>query len=71
MERGLVGEVRCTMCLCNDVSNISNLLLYVLFTRSGLQNPLCAKACKRDGTIKTSFCASEFGELPVTYMSNK
>ncbi|XP_068456845.1 procollagen C-endopeptidase enhancer a [Clinocottus analis] len=24
------------------------------------QNPLCAKACKRDGTIKTSFCASEF-----------
>ncbi|CAK6970828.1 procollagen C-endopeptidase enhancer a [Scomber scombrus] len=25
-----------------------------------LQNPLCAKACKRDGTIKTSFCTSEF-----------
>ncbi|KAM9333724.1 procollagen C-endopeptidase enhancer a [Pholidichthys leucotaenia] len=25
-----------------------------------VQNPLCAKACKRDGTIKTSFCASEF-----------
>ncbi|XP_072231771.1 procollagen C-endopeptidase enhancer a [Leuresthes tenuis] len=24
------------------------------------QNPLCAKACKRDGTIKTSFCSSEF-----------
>ncbi|KAE8287927.1 Procollagen C-endopeptidase enhancer 2 Procollagen COOH-terminal proteinase enhancer 2 [Larimichthys crocea] len=24
------------------------------------QNPLCAKACKRAGTIKTSFCASEF-----------
>ncbi|XP_040907603.1 procollagen C-endopeptidase enhancer a [Toxotes jaculatrix] len=24
------------------------------------QNPLCARACKRDGTIKTSFCASEF-----------
>nr|XP_043899047.1 procollagen C-endopeptidase enhancer a [Solea senegalensis] len=24
------------------------------------QNPLCAKTCKRDGTIKTSFCASEF-----------
>ncbi|XP_003450532.1 procollagen C-endopeptidase enhancer a [Oreochromis niloticus] len=24
------------------------------------QNPLCAKACKRNGTIKTSFCASEF-----------
>ncbi|XP_070700159.1 procollagen C-endopeptidase enhancer a [Pempheris klunzingeri] len=24
------------------------------------QNPLCAKACKRDGNIKTSFCASEF-----------
>ncbi|XP_034462765.1 procollagen C-endopeptidase enhancer a [Hippoglossus hippoglossus] len=24
------------------------------------QNPLCAQACKRDGTIKTSFCASEF-----------
>ncbi|XP_075958084.1 procollagen C-endopeptidase enhancer a [Anarhichas minor] len=24
------------------------------------QNPLCAKACKRGGTIKTSFCASEF-----------
>ncbi|XP_074466312.1 procollagen C-endopeptidase enhancer a [Sebastes fasciatus] len=24
------------------------------------QNPLCAKACKRQGTIKTSFCASEF-----------
>ncbi|XP_049448431.1 procollagen C-endopeptidase enhancer a [Epinephelus fuscoguttatus] len=24
------------------------------------QNPLCAKACTRDGTIKTSFCASEF-----------
>ncbi|KAM9847142.1 procollagen C-endopeptidase enhancer a [Aulostomus maculatus] len=23
-------------------------------------NPLCARACKRDGTIKTSFCASEF-----------
>ncbi|TRY90604.1 hypothetical protein DNTS_034647 [Danionella cerebrum] len=23
-------------------------------------NPLCAKACKRDGTIKTSFCTSEF-----------
>uniref|UniRef100_A0A8C5HXM2 Procollagen C-endopeptidase enhancer 2-like n=1 Tax=Gouania willdenowi TaxID=441366 RepID=A0A8C5HXM2_GOUWI len=28
--------------------------------RPGSQNPLCAKACKRDGTIKTSFCASEF-----------
>ncbi|XP_078122399.1 procollagen C-endopeptidase enhancer a [Sander vitreus] len=28
--------------------------------RPVLQNPLCAKACKRDGTIKTSFCASEF-----------
>ncbi|XP_030601901.1 procollagen C-endopeptidase enhancer a [Archocentrus centrarchus] len=25
-----------------------------------LQNPLCAKACKRNGTIKTSFCSSEF-----------
>ncbi|XP_040007292.1 procollagen C-endopeptidase enhancer a [Xiphias gladius] len=24
------------------------------------QNPLCARACKRDGTIKSSFCASEF-----------
>uniref|UniRef100_A0A3Q3WE29 Uncharacterized protein n=1 Tax=Mola mola TaxID=94237 RepID=A0A3Q3WE29_MOLML len=24
------------------------------------QNPLCAKACKRDGTVKNSFCASEF-----------
>ncbi|KAK5859025.1 hypothetical protein PBY51_003122 [Eleginops maclovinus] len=24
------------------------------------QNPVCAKACRRDGTIKTSFCASEF-----------
>ncbi|XP_034746288.1 procollagen C-endopeptidase enhancer a [Etheostoma cragini] len=24
------------------------------------QNPLCANACKRQGTIKTSFCASEF-----------
>lgn len=24
------------------------------------QNPLCAKACKRSGTIKSSFCASEF-----------
>ncbi|KAM9728707.1 procollagen C-endopeptidase enhancer a [Menidia menidia] len=24
------------------------------------QNPLCAKACKRDGTIKKSFCSSEF-----------
>ncbi|XP_051540864.1 procollagen C-endopeptidase enhancer 2-like [Myxocyprinus asiaticus] len=23
-------------------------------------NPMCAKACKRDGTIKTSFCTSEF-----------
>ncbi|XP_017268069.1 procollagen C-endopeptidase enhancer a [Kryptolebias marmoratus] len=24
------------------------------------QNPLCAKACKRSGTIKTAFCSSEF-----------
>ncbi|XP_077448933.1 procollagen C-endopeptidase enhancer a isoform X2 [Stigmatopora argus] len=24
------------------------------------QNPLCANACKRNGTIKASFCASEF-----------
>ncbi|XP_030009789.1 procollagen C-endopeptidase enhancer a [Sphaeramia orbicularis] len=24
------------------------------------QNPLCAKACRRDGAIKPSFCASEF-----------
>ncbi|XP_068187522.1 procollagen C-endopeptidase enhancer a [Antennarius striatus] len=24
------------------------------------QNPLCAKACKRGGSVKTSFCASEF-----------
>ncbi|XP_073336034.1 procollagen C-endopeptidase enhancer a [Pagrus major] len=24
------------------------------------QNPLCAKACKREGTIKTAYCASEF-----------
>ncbi|XP_043107102.1 procollagen C-endopeptidase enhancer a [Puntigrus tetrazona] len=23
-------------------------------------DPMCAKACKRDGTIKTSFCASEY-----------
>ncbi|XP_072302639.1 procollagen C-endopeptidase enhancer a [Eucyclogobius newberryi] len=28
--------------------------------KPGSQNPLCAKACKRDGTIKTSFCSSEF-----------
>lgn len=28
--------------------------------KPGVQNPLCAKACKRDGTIKTSFCSSEF-----------
>uniref|UniRef100_A0A3B4AC36 Uncharacterized protein n=1 Tax=Periophthalmus magnuspinnatus TaxID=409849 RepID=A0A3B4AC36_9GOBI len=28
--------------------------------KPGAQNPLCAKACKRDGTIKTSFCSSEF-----------
>ncbi|XP_026184365.1 procollagen C-endopeptidase enhancer a [Mastacembelus armatus] len=28
--------------------------------RPVLQNPVCAKACKRDGTIKSSFCASEF-----------
>lgn len=28
--------------------------------RPGPQNPLCAKACKRDGTIKPSFCSSEF-----------
>lgn len=27
------------------------------------QNPLCAKACKRDGTIKSSFCSSEFGKF--------
>ncbi|XP_015226840.1 PREDICTED: procollagen C-endopeptidase enhancer 2-like [Cyprinodon variegatus] len=26
----------------------------------GRPNPLCARACKRDGTIKTSFCSSEF-----------
>ncbi|MEQ2266158.1 hypothetical protein XENORESO_019687 [Xenotaenia resolanae] len=25
------------------------------------QNPLCARACKRAGTIKKSFCSSEFG----------
>ncbi|XP_038564497.1 procollagen C-endopeptidase enhancer a [Micropterus salmoides] len=35
------------------------------------QNPLCAKACKRDGTIKTSFCASEFVITgKVTSMAN-
>lgn len=28
--------------------------------RPGALNPMCAKACKRDGTIKTSYCASEF-----------
>ncbi|XP_030217137.1 procollagen C-endopeptidase enhancer a [Gadus morhua] len=28
--------------------------------RPVMGNPLCAKACKRDGTIKTSYCASEF-----------
>ncbi|KAJ0061807.1 hypothetical protein NL108_012464, partial [Boleophthalmus pectinirostris] len=28
--------------------------------KPGSQNPLCAKTCKRDGTIKTSFCSSEF-----------
>ncbi|CAL9685809.1 unnamed protein product [Knipowitschia caucasica] len=28
--------------------------------KPGPQNPLCAKACKRDGNIKTSFCSSEF-----------
>uniref|UniRef100_A0A1A8RFN1 Procollagen C-endopeptidase enhancer n=1 Tax=Nothobranchius rachovii TaxID=451742 RepID=A0A1A8RFN1_9TELE len=28
--------------------------------RPVLQNPLCAKACKRAGTIKTAFCSSEF-----------
>uniref|UniRef100_A0A8C6UGR6 Procollagen C-endopeptidase enhancer a n=1 Tax=Neogobius melanostomus TaxID=47308 RepID=A0A8C6UGR6_9GOBI len=26
----------------------------------GTRNPLCVKACKRDGTIKPSFCSSEF-----------
>ncbi|CAL8281975.1 unnamed protein product [Arctogadus glacialis] len=28
--------------------------------RPAMGNPLCAKACKRAGTIKTSYCASEF-----------
>ncbi|KAF3706618.1 Procollagen C-endopeptidase enhancer 1 Procollagen COOH-terminal proteinase enhancer 1 [Channa argus] len=28
--------------------------------RLAVQNPLCAKPCKRQGTIKSSFCASEF-----------
>ncbi|KAL0994143.1 hypothetical protein UPYG_G00118300 [Umbra pygmaea] len=29
-------------------------------TRPAPLNPLCAKACKRDGNIKNSFCTSEF-----------
>lgn len=35
------------------------------------QNPLCAKACKRDGTIKSAYCASEFGESPDDHVQNK
>lgn len=27
---------------------------------TSVMDPMCPKACKRDGTIKTSFCASEF-----------
>lgn len=37
----------------------------LLFFSLAPQNPLCAKACKRDGTIKSSFCASEFGKFPL------
>lgn len=42
-----------------------------MFFFSVPQNPLCAKACKRDGTIKTSFCASEFGKFPNVHMCHK
>nr|AAB94049.1 procollagen C-proteinase enhancer protein [Takifugu rubripes] len=32
------------------------------------QNPLCTKDCKRQGTIKSSFCASEFGKFPAFHV---
>lgn len=35
------------------------------------QNPLCAKACKRDGTIKSAYCASEFGESPDDHVQKQ
>lgn len=42
-----------------------DLCLICLFCLSSVvpvpQNPLCAKVCKRQGTIKSGFCASEFG----------
>lgn len=71
MERGLVSEVMCThVCPWTGVVYIYNALyLCVMFLVP--QNPLCAKACKRDGTIKTSFCASEFGTFVPVHIHNK
>ena len=37
----------------------------------GPQNPLCAKACKRDGPIKPSFSAAEFGEVQILFYNSK
>lgn len=54
-----------------DLLYISNMHFYALFTSLVPQNPLCARACQRQGTIKTSFCASEFGKSPVARMCNK
>lgn len=48
--------------MCQKVSVCNNDCFY-LFMSVVAQNPLCAKACKREGTIKTSFCASEFGKF--------
>lgn len=42
-------------------SSGSLMYFFLLFLILVAQNPLCAKDCKRSGTIKSSFCSSEFG----------
>lgn len=67
MERGLVGGANraCSDWKIQDL-DLKSCLFFAsqLFFSLVPQNPLCAKACKRDGTIKSSFCASEFGKFP-------
>ena len=70
MERGPVGAAMCTLCRCFK-EDVELMCIFFFFTSLVAQNPLCAKACKREGTIKSAYCASEFGESPDNHVQNK
>lgn len=59
----------CSQCFKAEAVELMCIFFFFMFLVA--QNPLCAKACKREGTIKSAYCASEFGESPDDHFQNK